>query len=88
MLDVRLRHRRKLQKEITNTKRLADDPAIVTPLYNQISQQQEGQALDLKDEPPHSSSSEQGYRHHPMPDLNAPEQLYFGYMMFSNNVHE
>ncbi|MCJ1461157.1 hypothetical protein MMC28_011539, partial [Mycoblastus sanguinarius] len=88
MLDVRLGHRRKLQREITNTKRLAEDPAIVAPLFNQISQQQEGQALDLKDEPPYSGSSKRGCRHHPKPDFNAPERPYSGYVVFSNDVGE
>lgn len=85
---MRLGHRRKLQREITNTTRLAEDAAFVTPVDNQISRRQEEQAPDLKDESPHSGSSKRDYRHHPKPDLNAPERPYSGYMMFSKDVRK
>ena len=86
-----LGHRRKLQREIANTKRLARDPAFVTPLY--------GIDLPPLSTPRGGSSSstnihqegafkKRSYTHHPKPDPNAPERPYSAYVLFSNHTRE
>lgn len=86
-----LGHRRKLQREIANTKRLAQDPAFVTPLYR-IEPRPE--RTELKPTASGSSTNEfqvpskRGYRHRPKSDPNAPERPYSAYVMFSNHTRE
>ena len=86
-----LGHRRKLQREIANTKRLARDPAFVTPLY--------GIDPPAPDTPRGISSSDtnvqqdgalkkRSYRHHPKSDPKAPERPYSAYVLFSNHTRE
>ena len=86
-----LGHRRKLQKEIANTKRLARDPAFVTPLYR-IDPPPSNNPREIS-----SSNAEvrqggaptkRGYRHHPKPDPKAPERPYSAYVLFSNHTRE
>lgn len=81
-------HRRKLQKEIANARRLAGDPVYITPPCNQPSQQQSGQSAYQADEPQQRAPIKRGYRHHPKPDLDTPHGPYSAYMMFSNGVRE
>jgi hypothetical protein len=85
---VDLGHRRKLQKEIANTKRLAQDPAFVQPLYGITPQESlPGASLSSSSDAP-QVPSKRGYRHHPKPDSNAPERPYSAYVMFSNHTRE
>ena len=86
-----LGHRRKLQKEIANTKRLARDPAFVTPLYR-VDPPPSNNPREIS-----SSNAEvrqggaptkRGYRHHPKPDPKAPERPYSAYVLFSNHTRE
>jgi hypothetical protein len=81
-------HRRKLQKEIANARRLAGDPVYITPPCNQPSQQQSGQSAYQADKPQQRAPIKRGYRHHPKPDLDTPHGPYSAYMMFSNGVRE
>jgi len=84
-LGVELGHRRKLQKEIANTKRAAQEQTILDTISrNQLLTQTPYQAL----EPPASTSTKRRYRHHPKPDPNAPERPYSAYVLFSNDVRE
>ena len=85
-----LGHRRKLQREIADTKRLAQDPAFVTPLYGIDSQPQQpmpktsvSSSSDVPQVP-----TKRGYRHHPKPDPNAPERPYSAYVLFSNHTRD
>lgn len=91
ILNVDLGHRRKLQREIANTKRLAQDPAFVTPLYgidppppNSRSRVSSSSTDVQQGAPP----TKRGYRHHPKPDPNAPERPYSAYVLFSNHTRE
>lgn len=83
-----LGHRRKLQKEIANTKKLAQDPAFVTPLYGINPQQSLPRASISSSSDIPQVPSKRGYRHHPKPDSNAPERPYSAYVMFSNHTRE
>ena len=91
-LGVELGHRRKLQREIANTRRLAQDPAFVSPLYqakpSQGRRRSVSQSGVTKKDSQLSASGKRGYRHHPKPDENAPQRPYSAYVMFSNWVRE
>ena len=88
---MELGHRRKLQREIANTKRLARDPAFVTPLYGSDPHR----VAKLRDISPsrtdgrqESEPTKRSYRHHPKPDAKAPERPYSAYVLFSNHMRE
>lgn len=86
-----LGHRRKLQREIANTKRLARDPAFVTPLYGikpSPSNTAEAISSSSNDQQQGAPPTKRGYRHHPKPDQNAPERPYSAYVLFSNHIRE
>lgn len=97
ILNVDLGHRRKLQREIANTKRLARDPAFVTPLYGiKSSPPPPPPPLNILRDVPSSSvdvqqgrtPTKRGYKHHPKPDPKAPERPYSAYVLFSNHTRE
>lgn len=91
ILNVDLGHRRKLQREIANTKQLARDPAFVTPLYGidpPSSKSRSGVSSSSIDVQQGALSTKRGYRHHPKPDPNAPERPYSAYVLFSNHTRE
>lgn len=92
ILNVDLGHRRKLQREIANTKRLARDPAFVTPLYGinpPPSNTAEAISSTSSNDPQQGAPpTKRGYRHHPKPDQNAPERPYSAYVLFSNHIRE
>ncbi len=86
-----LGHRRKLQREIANTKRLARDPAFVTPLYGidqPPSDSPRGISSSNTDPQQDGAPTKRGYRHHPKPDPKAPERPYSAYVLFSNFTRE
>ena len=83
---MELGHRRRLQREIANSKRLAQDPAFVQPLYQSASPQSTPDDLSTLRQPRESRKKKS--RRHPKPDLNAPEQPYSAYVMFSNHTRE
>ena len=91
-LDVELGHRRILQREIANTRRLSQDPAFVTPLYDIPFDERNSESLSrsvsLKEDIPGAVREKRGYRHHPKPDSNAPERPYSAYVLFSNQIRE
>ncbi len=91
-LNVELGHRRKLQREIANTRRLSQDPAFVTPLYDILSHEKNSEPVSrpasLKDDAFGPVTGKRGYRHHPKPDVNAPERPYSAYVLFSNKMRE
>lgn len=86
-----LGHRRKLQREIANTKRLARDPAFVTPLYGidplppNSPRKVSSSSTNAQQDSAHTKRS---YRHHPKPDPKAPERPYSAYVLFSNHTRE
>lgn len=91
ILNVDLGHRRKLQREIANTKRLARDPAFVTPLYGidpLPRNTRRGFSSSSNDVQQGGAPTKRGYRHHPKPDPNVPERPYSAYVLFSNHTRE
>ena len=91
-LGVELGHRRKLQREIANTRRLSQDPAFVTPLYDIPFEERSSGSLSgsasVQDDHPTAAPGKRGYRHHPKTDPHAPERPYSAYNMFSNQARE
>ena len=86
-----LGHRRKLQREIANTKRLARDPAFVTPLYGIVDPPpttSRGISSNSNEIQQGGTPTKRGYRHHPKPDPKAPERPYSAYVLFSNHTRE
>ena len=86
-----LGHRRKLQREIANTKRLARDPAFVTPLYKiepRPTNTRRGISSSSIDVQQGGAPTKRDYRHHPKPDSKAPERPYSPYVLFSNHMRE
>ena len=79
-----LGHRRKLQREIANTKRLARGPAFTTPLYG-VDRRISSSSNDVQQG---GAPTKRGYRHHPKPDPKAPERPYSAYVLFSNHTRE
>ena len=92
ILNVDLGHRRKLQREIANSRRLARDPAFVTPLYGIDPPPAPNTLRDVSssgtDAQQGGPPTKRGYRHHPRPDPNAPERPYSAYVLFSNHTRE
>lgn len=91
ILNVDLDHRRKLQREIANTKRLARDPAFVTPLYGiepPPPTNLRGISSSSNDIQQGGVPTKRGYRHHPKADPKAPERPYSAYVLFSNHTRE
>lgn len=92
VLNVDLGHRRKLQREIANTRRLAQDPAFVTPLYPSLhdpgGNETDSSLAWSKDDTQAAGQGKRSYRHHPKPDPNAPQRPYSAYVLFSNNMRE
>ena len=86
-----LGHRRKLQREIANTKRLARDAAIVTPLYKiepHPTDTPAGISSSSTDVQQGGPPTKRDYRHHPKRDPKAPERPYSAYVLFSNHMRE
>lgn len=94
VLEVELGHRRKLQREIANTRRLAQDPAFVAPLYPSLYGPETSQFDGVDSikssgyDAPAAGQGKRSYRHHPKPDPNAPERPYSAYVNFSNSMRE
>ena len=91
-LDVELGHRRKLQREIANTRRLSQDPGFVTPLYHipneGRSTQSRSRSTFTRVDNLTGAPGKRGYRHHPKQDGDAPERPYSAYVLFSNQLRE
>lgn len=90
-LNVDLGHRRKLQREIANSRKLANrqdhdlDPFSVR---NDRESVVDGKRLNSPNDPPAPAQRKRGYVHHPKPDPNAPERPYSAYVLFSKMVRE
>lgn len=91
-LNVDLGYRRRLQREIANTRRLASDPVFVAPLYPTLQGpggHDIGRGLTASKDDPHAAGQgKRSYRHHPKSDPNAPQRPYSAYVLFSNHVRE
>ncbi len=72
ILNIDLGHRRKLQREIANTRKFSQNSPLISS----------------KDEAQSAAQRKRSYRHHPKPDQNAPERPYSAYVVFSNSVRE
>lgn len=90
ILNVDRGHRRKLQREIANSKRLTGYPVIpqayqALPVQNsEIESISKSSTYNL----PIASLEKRTYRHHPKSDVNAPERPYSAYVLFSNKMRE
>ena len=93
-LNVRLGHRRKLQKEIAHARGIPIEQ-VISPLVRAGAGDEGQPDSDAKstnsqpeNRPTGSSSSKRKYRRHPKPDENAPERSPSAYVLFSNKVRE
>ena len=86
-LNVDLGHRRKLQKEIANAKRVAQTSPF-TKMYGVTVQPVMAPfSIPSSDDAP-QVPTKRGYRHHPKPDSHAPERPYSAYVLFSNHTRD
>jgi len=92
-LDVKLGHRRKLQRKIANARGLASDAALASP-RNTPSDDRHGEEPRVGYSKPESKEgsgphgAKRKYRRHPKPDENAPERPPSAYVIFSNKMRE
>lgn len=104
VLNVELGHRRKLQREIANSRRFIESPTLPTlptlpthnhgPLLFPLQARQDG-AAGSGAQPAQSPSDslavvlkKRAYVHHPKSDSNAPARPHSGYVLFSKAVRE
>ena len=74
-------HRRKLQREIARSRQLTQSSSASA--YQPIAGSHHAGSR-----PSSALPGKRVYRHHPRPDLNAPQRPYAAYVMFSNHVRE
>ncbi|KAF9879255.1 hmg box protein [Colletotrichum karsti] len=90
-LQVKLGHRRKLQRRIANSRGHAPDASLVSPTRASVeepkpeAQRPEIQRPENKDGP---VVTKRKYRRHPKPDENAPERPPSAYVLFSNKMRD
>lgn len=92
-LNVLLGHRRKLQREIANSRRLAersnqDHDHFPFPIQSGHHDAEDGSWPQIPTDPPAMAQRKRGYVYHPKPDTNAPERPYSAYVLFSKAVRE
>ncbi|KIN04068.1 hypothetical protein OIDMADRAFT_143526 [Oidiodendron maius Zn] len=96
-LEVKLGHRRKLQRKIANSRGLSPDRALASPPLNtanddrQLDDQKasvakaDGKEAQILSGP---QGAKRKYRRHPKPDENAPDRPPSAYVIFSNRMRE
>ncbi|KAM0509314.1 hypothetical protein ACHAP6_000378 [Verticillium nonalfalfae] len=90
-LGVKLGHRRKLQRRIANSRGLAPDASLVSPIRASV---EDTRTENTKPEPIKQDSKDiavvtkRKYRRHPKPDENAPERPPSAYVLFSNKMRD
>jgi hypothetical protein len=89
-LNIELGHRRKLQKEIAKSRKLAErshhnHDYFPSPMRRGQESVGDGQ---WHDNPPAMPQRKRGYVHHPKPDPNAPERPYSAYVVFAKAVRD
>ena len=94
-LNVRLGHRRKLQREIAHARAINIEQVIQTAVRSAPGDDGLQPDSDSKSTTSQgdqrvaiSSGSKRKYRRHPKPDENAPERPPSAYVIFSNQVRE
>ena len=95
-LDVKLGHRRKLQRRIANARGISTDTALESPSQSAIDGPDDSRNGLTKGEggrePGSNSGTTQGakrkYRRHPKTDENAPERPPSAYVIFSNKMRD
>jgi len=91
-LNVKLGHRRKLQRKIAKSKGWSSDRALETPGHtpnnncHSVDQKAGGIKADAKDS--RIQGAKRKYRRHPKSDKNAPERPPSAYVTFSNKIRE
>ncbi|KAK4034096.1 hypothetical protein C8A01DRAFT_19047 [Parachaetomium inaequale] len=93
-LGVKLGHRRKLQRRIADSRGIASDASLVSPIQSAAEELKLQDAI--KPEAPAPDGREtvgvivtkRKYRRHPKPDENAPERPPSAYVLFSNKMRE
>lgn len=90
-LNVKLGHRRKLQRRIANSRGIAPDVALGSPISTRQSIEErlegprpEGAKHDVKE----SGITKRKYHRHPKRDVHAPERPPSAYVLFSNKMRE
>lgn len=95
-LNVKLGHRRKIQRKIANSRGLSADRALGSPVQAPIDdrltedQKAGGAKPDTKDGGVGglNHGAKRKYRRHPKADENAPERPPSAYVIFSNKMRE
>ncbi|KAH6666594.1 hypothetical protein B0J14DRAFT_490606 [Halenospora varia] len=91
-LNVKLGHRRKLQRKIANSRGLSSDRALASPRHTPSDDRpaEEQKVLGGKTENKDGTgqSHKRKYRRHPKPDEAAPERPPSAYVIFSNKMRE
>lgn len=99
-LEVKLGHRRKIQRRIANSRGLSTDRALVSPRHSPAPPEEVKPATVRADAnqtsgngsatatAPAPHGAKRKYRRHPKPDENAPERSPSAYVIFSNKMRE
>ncbi|MCJ1247464.1 hypothetical protein MMC30_004678 [Trapelia coarctata] len=97
VLNVKLGHRRRLQREIANTRgvpigQLVPSPTLLTSIegsrFEGLEEASGASKSSSKQEKISGGSEKRKYRRHPKPDENAPERPPSAYVIFSNKIRE
>ena len=92
-LDVDLGHRRILQREIMNARRVVEQSNLDRdrypwPIHSGRDRLGDGPRPSRPDDPSAMAQRKRRYVHHLIPDQNAPERPYSAYVLFSKAVRE
>ncbi|KAJ9619414.1 uncharacterized protein PV06_04154 [Exophiala oligosperma] len=93
-LNVKLGHRRKLQRAIADYRGIPYERLIGSPAQEPLSEAAKAAesganpALAVERAPGLAPEAKRKYRRHPKPDENAPERPPSAYVIFSNKVRE
>ncbi|RDW63994.1 hypothetical protein BP5796_10496 [Coleophoma crateriformis] len=94
-LNVKLGHRRKIQRKIAQSRNLSLDRALTSPSRNTPSEDRpadeskiSSHRTDGKDGSAVVQGAKRKYRRHPKADDNAPERPPSAYVIFSNKMRE
>ncbi|KAL3423849.1 HMG box protein [Phlyctema vagabunda] len=94
-LNVKLGHRRKIQRKIALSRGLSSDRALASPGRHTPNdergpdeQKSAGTKAEVKEGAPATQGAKRKYRRHPKADDNAPERPPSAYVIFSNKMRE
>lgn len=90
-LNVKLGHRRKLQREIANQRGILEERSIGSPTteaFGDGGKLSDGSPTPTTQHECTPTEAKRKYRRHPKPDKNAPARPPSAYVIFSNQVRE